>query len=112
MIRRTIYLNNIEELDLNNCGVHFSKDKNYSHNGGGSNGVTKKAGKIEVVISVLGGYNGKINEEATAISNANYPNEKEVVLNFNTKLTAWIKGEKVTINTGDRGDIWVKNLSK
>lgn len=110
MIKRVIYLNNIEELDLNNCGVHFTSNKDYNHVGGGSNGTTKTEGKIAVVINVLGGYKNKINTEATAISNENYPNEKEVVLNFNTKLTAWINGNKVTINTGDRGDLWVKNL--
>ncbi|MCA6391595.1 MAG: hypothetical protein IM602_17370 [Cytophagales bacterium] len=100
----------MENLDLNNCGVHFTANKDYNHVGGGSNGLTKTSGKIRVCINVLGGYSKKINSEATAISNANYPSENEVVLDFNQKLTAWINGQKVMINTGTRADIWVINL--
>ena len=110
MISRTIYLNNIEELDLDNFGVHFTADRYYKHVGGGSNGLTKTDGKIRITVSVLGGYSKKINEEATKISNENYPSEKEVVLGFNQKLTGWMNGKKVVVNTGNRSDEWVKKL--
>lgn len=110
MITRIIYLDSIEELDLDNLGVHFTADRYYKHTGGGSNGLTKTDSKITVHVRVLGGYKNKINKEATAISRENYPNEKEVVLNFNEKLTAWINGKKVIVNTGTRSDLWVKNL--
>ena len=109
MIKRVIYLNSIEELDLNNIGVHFTSDKYYRHSGGGSNGLTEVK-KIEVVICIDRVSKNKINEKATAISNANYPSEKEVVLEMNTEFSAWVLGKKVKINTGTRADLWVKNL--
>lgn len=125
MIKRTIYLSNLSDLDLNNVGCHFTKNLAYKHSGGGSNGVTntKTAYRVEVLVSEY-----TSNDEATAISNENYPNEQEVVLEMNQVITAEIiitpavdggwgtrfhpeyKRYTTQANTGTRADVWVKNL--
>lgn len=118
-IKRIIYVDTLQDFDIKNVGVHFTSDLNYNHKGGGSNGGTKKK---EYKISIFCKHYD-VNEEATAISNEGYPNETEVVLEFNQKLTAeiWISQrnnfgygravkQKKKINIGTRSDLWVKKL--
>lgn len=118
-IKRTIYVSRIEDFETENVGVHFTSDLGYNHKGGGSNGLTKTAEyKVTVIVSEY-----VINEEATTISNNNYPTEKEVVLEMNQALNASVQIQKAVdggfgrvveskavINTGTRADLWVKNL--
>lgn len=118
-IKRIIFLDKIEDLDLNNIGVHFTADLNYNHNGGGSNGLTKTDAQYKVVVYVK---KYVVNEEATKISNDNYPCEKEIVLQMNQVISAELlvfqKNDtmqfgratnmgKVKCNVGTRADIWV-----
>ena len=117
MVRR-IFVNDLSEIDYANFGVHFSENYSYRHFGGGSNGTTKNA-RYDVIATV---EIASINEFATAISREEYPNEKEVVLNFNQNINAVIRiidtetgyyvgshnGENMIINTGTRCDKWVK----
>jgi len=118
-IKRVIYVDTLQDLDFENIGVHFTSDLGYSHKGGGSNGGTKeKEYKVTIFCKQY-----KVNEEATAISNEGYPNENEVVLEFNQELTAEIKVSKINsfgygraeqserkINIGTRCDLWVEKL--
>lgn len=126
MIKRTIYLNNINDLDLDNLGVHFTADLGYKHRGGGSTGVTntETAFRVDVFVSQY-----VVNEEATAMSNEGYPTEHEVVLEMNQEIDVEVvvvprvnigwgsrfhpeyKKYNTKANTGNRADEWVKNLS-
>lgn len=117
MIRR-IFVDSVSEIDYANFGVHFSENNNYRHTGGGSAGTTKQE-RFEVSAFV---ESAQINEDATKISRAEFPNEKETVLAFNQAVEANIviidretgyfvgshNGEIRTINTGIRSDKWVK----
>ena len=117
MIRR-IFVDSVSEIDYANFGVHFSENNNYRHTGGGSAGTTKQK-RFEVSAFV---ESAQINEDATKISRAEFPNEKETVLAFNQAVEANIviidretgyfvgsnNGEIRTINTGIRSDKWVK----
>lgn len=120
--KRTIYLNDISEFDRDNVGVHFTKDLAYVHSNGGSNGVTNKNTNFRVDIYVK---DYEINEEATALSNENYPKEQEVVLEFNQEINVEVRIfprvndcfwgrcsiSTMGVNTGTRADLWVKNLN-
>ena len=119
-IKRSIYIDRIKDLDLRNTGVHFTANLAYKHAGGGANGGTNTNAMYRVDIFVK---EYEVNEEATLISNTNYPREQEVVLEMNQELTAevaiWQKSDlsrkllsrgTETINTGTRADAWVINL--
>jgi hypothetical protein len=112
-IKRVIFVSDPSEIDFENFGVHFTENLNYTHNGGGSNGITPDA---EYKVTVFA-KRYRVNENATEISRENHPHEKEVVLDFNQKLNceisvmkngAFVSFEKGTINTGTRADEWVK----
>jgi hypothetical protein len=116
MIKRTIYLDRMEDLDLENIGCHFTADLDYKHEGGGSNGLTPKGNfKVDIFVRAY-----IVNEEATAISNANYANEKEVVLDMNQDIEVEVRAFPISgglakrfsakANTGTRADLWVKKL--
>ncbi|HEX9804321.1 MAG TPA: hypothetical protein VGA67_01445 [Candidatus Dojkabacteria bacterium] len=100
---------------------------NYSHNGGGSNGLTEE--KIIEVDAYVSEY--IVNEEATKISNEEYPNENEVILKQNQELVVNLRifggtmehgkivrymkdfsNRTIKVNTGNRADEWVKNLKQ
>ena len=114
-IKRVIFVNDPSEVDFENFGVHFTEDRNYNHNGGGSNGLTPDADyKVTVWCKRY-----SINEAATEVSRNEYPHEKEVVLDFNQNLNVEVsimKGsqpisfEKRKINTGTRCDKWVNEI--
>lgn len=126
MIKRTIYINNLNDLDIDNIGCHFTADLGYKHKGGGSNGVTntETAFRVDVFVSEY-----VVNVQATAISNANYPTEQEVVLEMDQEIDVEIiavprhsdgtwatrfhpeyKQYSAKANTGTRADVWVKTL--
>lgn len=114
---RKIFVNDISEIDTDNFGVHFSENDYYRHNGGGSNGTTKK-GLYEVQMFVDGCV--QINMDATSISREEYPHEQEVVLAFDQKIEGRLNvinlesgqyevfNKKCEFNTGNRADKWVK----
>lgn len=128
---RVIYVNNLEEIDFDEVGVHFTKNLKYTHNGGGANGYTKMK-DLKVTFVVDGDF--EINEDATRESNENYPHEREVVLAFDQELEVEVRIAKPidsykwsqergferiyrtfkkfrrTINTGYRCDPWVHNV--
>lgn len=118
---RKIWIDKVEDLDLQNLGCHWTRNFQYSHNGGGSNGLTeKRAIEVRVIAEVA---QSQINLTATEFSNESHPSEKEVVLNANTKINAEyefiVNGKilggygsvhKSIANTGTRVDTWVKNL--
>ena len=119
-IKRIIYVENLNEIEHNDIGVHFTSNLGYNHKGGGSNGLTKqKQFKVTILCKEY-----EVNEEATAISNEGYPNENEVVLEFSQELQAEIMIQKTTplggygraktsqekINIGTRCDLWVGKL--
>jgi len=115
---RKIFVEKLEEIDFDNFGVHFSRDNNYKHSGGGSNGLTPSKARFQVSAWVR---RAKINERATEISNENHPQEKEAVLEFSQVLTAeigvwdlvenkFVSFEKRKINTGRRADKWVLEI--
>lgn len=119
-IKRTIFVDSLEEIDFSNVGVHFTSDLGYDHKGGGSNGLTVQKG-IKVTF-FLKDY--IVNKEATSTSNEGYPNEKEVVLEFNQECLATVYIQRKTmlggygrveettkkINIGTRCDLWVENM--
>lgn len=114
MIRK-IYVSTIEEIDFENFGVHFSENENYSHSGGGSNGLTDEK-RFEVCFYAEA---AQINEDATNRSREEYPREQELVLEFNQSVQGElfildtvdnymvVDGEYKTVNTGTRADKWV-----
>jgi hypothetical protein len=113
-IKRVIFVNDPLEVDFNNFGVHFTEDLNYTHQGGGSNGVTPD-GEYKVTVYAK---RYKVNESATEISRESHPREKEVVLEFNQQVKCEISimkngkplsFEKGFVNTGTRCDKWVKS---
>src|SRR5690606_36377146 len=130
-ICRKIWIRDIEEIDFDEVGVHFTKNKNYTHRGGSSRGTTKDEGFL---VTFIADGDFEINEDATRESNENYPHEREVVLAFDQELEATIKIAKPidsykwskergferiyrtfktikrTINTGYRCDPWVHNV--
>ena len=119
-IKRTFYVDSPEQIDLENIGCHFTANLGYNHRGGGSNGGTiEKAYKVTIYTKDY-----EINEEATKISNENYPHEQEVVLEMNQKIDIEMlvakhngmgygicKPEYITADTGERADVWVKNIN-
>ena len=118
-IKRTFYVDRPEDIDYNNIGCHFTADLNYNHLGGGSNGGTvERMFKVTIYAEEY-----IVNDEATKVSNENYPHEKEVVLEMDQTIEVEIniakhnglgygycKPERITVNTGDRADLWVKNM--
>jgi len=113
-IKRVIYVDDLNEIDYDNVGVHWTKSGNYNHAGGGSNGGTiKKSIKVTFFAAEF-----EVNEDATEISNREYPREEEVVLEMNQELevvveieSGWgVEREERVINVGTRADEWVKNL--
>ena len=123
---RFIQVDNLEELNLENVGVHFTRTQSYIHNGGGSNGCTvAKKYTVKIAINAFedwGKTKYSILEDATLESNTNFPKEQELVLAPNQKLDALIqvfdktgkfhffgfRGQKFEINTGTRMDKWVE----
>jgi hypothetical protein len=114
-IKRVIYVSDISEIDFDNFGVHFTEDIEYNHTGGGSEGLSEvKKFKITVFVKKY-----EVNEEATLISREGYPHEKETVLCFDQELKCeisvmdnneFVSFSKRKINTGQRADLWVKNI--
>lgn len=119
MVRR-IFVNDPSEIDFDNFGVHFSANNSYRHIGGGSNGTTdKKRYEVRAIVE-----KAEINDTATAVSNEEYPNEQEVVLQGNQKIQAKVfvidtqegfyvgegghNGYIATLNTGTRCDKWAE----
>ncbi len=122
-VMRKIWVDEVEDLDLQNLGCHWTTNFNYTHMGGGSNGLTEKKALLCRVTAQVS--QKEINAVATAMSNENHPHEKEVVLNTGSKIkieydfviyeTGKILGGFGTkyaaeANTGTRVDTWVKNL--
>jgi hypothetical protein len=115
-VKRIIFVDDINAVDYNNLGVHFTSDLGYSHNGGGSNGLTPDARyKVSIYAKKY-----EVNESATLISRENHPTESEIVLAFNCKMKAevgiidtltgsGVSFEKRIVNTGTRCDEWVKH---
>lgn len=130
---RVIQIDSLEEIALNNFGVHFSSNLNFCYNGA-DKGVKKEyrnEKKYTAKIFINGRTPQKyaVNEAATQESNLVHPRESEVVLGFNQTLTARLvivdnetgkffydgkywghEGKEITINTGTRCDEWVKNF--
>lgn len=114
-------MNDLADLDLNNIGVHFTLNLSYKHSGGGSNGLTNNQANYRIDIYVR---EYTTNEEATAVSNANYSTEQEVVVDMNCDVICEVKvfprvdggwgriiqDYSTSANTGTRADLWVKNL--
>ena len=124
-VKRTLMLNSMTDLDLNNLGVHFSGWMGYIHTNGGQNGSTVyRKYFVEIYAEV---NDSMINQEATAMSNESYAKENEVVLLKNQPLNVEIvvnegveregriaflrSGMKpaysAKANTGTRSDDWV-----
>lgn len=120
-IKRVLFIDDIGMIDFANIGCHWTSNMSYAHSGGGMNGFSK--GKFQVTLLTS---RTMINKEATKISREGYPHEKEVVLSENTTLKVvyllvvpmingkldYSKQERYIANgnTGNRVDIWVKNL--
>lgn len=114
-IKRVVFVSDPSEIDFENFGVHFTENLNYTHSGGGSNGLTPGS---EYKVTVYA-KRYKVNENATEVSRENHPHEKEVVLQPNQKLACeisvmkngkFVSFEKGEVNTGTRCDQWVKNI--
>ena len=127
-VKRTIYLESLDQLDLDNLGCHFSSAMGYIHRNGSQSGTTRKGlFLVEIYVDV---DKGMINQEATEQSNLEYPKEMEVVLNTNQSLDVTVSVHKGTqsngeivfyrsglrpaysaiANTGTRVDDWVKEI--
>jgi hypothetical protein len=116
-IKRVIFVSDLSEIDFNNFGVHFTENLQYTHLGGGSNGLSEaKKYKITVFVKKY-----EVNENATNISRESFPHEKEVVLDFDQELNCqlsiienneFVSISKCKINTGQRSDLWVRNSYK
>ncbi len=116
VIRRVIFVDSKDEIDLTNIGVHWTRNPNYTHKGGGSNGGTPEG---ELMVTFLTS-DFVADDYATEFSNVNYPHEQEVVLEEEQDLIANIVIEDnwgvieimrgVEVNIGTRSDGWVKNL--
>jgi len=132
-IVRCVQVDNLEEINLNDFGVHFTSNLNFCYNAA-DKGVKKeyrneKRYTAKIFINGRTPQKYTVNEDATKESNVVHPRESEVVLAFNQILTARLvivenesgrffydgkywghEGKEVTINTGTRCDEWVKNF--
>ncbi len=120
-IKRVLFVDDINQISLDNIGCHWTSNMSYSHSGGGMNGFSKGNFQVTLLTSRTG-----VNKEATKISREGYAHEKEVVLNENTTLKVvyilvvpflngkldYSKQERYISsgNTGNRVDKWVKTL--
>lgn len=117
-IKRVIFVENISDIDFQNVGLHWTANMDYTHNGGGQHGFSSGKFRVEFFAEDV---TVSINDEATAESNANFPKEKEVVLDTNQEFSCMVSVmddeegyevsfEEMTINCGTRCDAWVLSL--
>ena len=112
-IVRSIFLEDFLDFEKDEIGCHWSTDHGYIHNNGNCKGSTQTKSELFQIFARKD--NLRINEEATEISNENYPNECEIVLECNQAITIlYYNSEEDTYyeisgNTGDRVDAWVRN---
>jgi len=119
-IKRVIMVEDLNEISLENFGGHFTANMAYQHKGGGSNGVTNTNARYKVTFECR---QYEVNQDATEISNEEYPREQEVVLTANQSVNGKMSimerlgngmydfishNVPTTINTGTRFDKWVK----
>lgn len=119
-IFRIIYANNIEDIDFNNFGVHFSSNGErlsvlMMKNPRKFNREDVSGKKAFFFVAEVN--EDQINDEATQISNEGYPEEFEVVLEMNTQINITeayevdeLVDENMVANTGTNADAWVKKL--
>ena len=114
-IWRAIFLNSVEELDINNFGCHWSKNEHYSN---GTNffyenisDFKRIGGKIFLFETTVSPE--QIDNISTKKSNKDYPKEEECVLKRNTllkEITLVNQAKKIkfkNINTGIRVCKWI-----
>lgn len=112
-IWRGIFLNHINDLNIDNFGIHWTKDCNYPtsieffyNNISGNKRIGNKLFVFEAIIN-----HNIIDNVKTRISNNEFPQECECVLKPNTILedVKLINQEfkySASINTGTRSDKW------
>lgn len=116
-IWRGLFLNNIEELDIESFGIHWTKDWNYpnsieffNHN---ISENTRRGNKLFIFEAEI--EDCMIDFERTIISNRDYASESEITLNQhviiqNVELINQEYTYKTIINTGNRGDNWTRQI--
>jgi len=116
IIYRTIFVRSFNDIDFDNFGIHWTRDKNFTSDVYFINNdysENRRTGNEQFIFEA-GCEDEQINKAATEISNAEYSSEAEIVLLQNTEL----KNVKVInradkypnieiLNVGDRGDSWV-----
>lgn len=119
-IWRGIFLNNLDELDITNFGVHWTKDYNYPSSAEFRFNVisdNERKGRILYVFEAEIDL-AFIDKKSTRISNKNYPSESECVLKTNIlidkiELIDNIELKKYTnVNTGSRVSDWMKSRNQ
>lgn len=117
-VYRTIYVNDMSDIDFNEIGNHWTKSTVYKHLG--KYNPNKKTAKIRAIFN-----KSDINSDATKVSNEGYPTESEIVIHKNSNPVQLIvqfsndennfmyladRHEVVNANTGTRQDEWVGKL--
>lgn len=110
-IYRAIRANSINNINLNNIGLHWSESEDHAYDVA-KRGYREGEGEVYTIIANVADHD--INISATIESRLEYPREYEICLNEFVTLNVEVKNEsweteyKGTANSGNLCDRWLE----